>query len=239
MLEGGHEDNLQFGAVLVFPSSQAPRMGSFTVWLILLVLEKYLRGGGIALWRSFLHLQTRGGPQVSSHLRQDAEPQIPKVKWYEPYPKLKADCAFKIQGLRSTGKTWLSGESRNHSVEQNQSSAVLQKKKRAHGKRGRGYRVIWVERMGMIWGGQQRTLICEKNKRAKVVIFNYIRKRHEEVATYPLGSLLTSSTGRLWFWGQKRLNTEWEEKWGNTVLHTRTLPGSGRGQELRWLLLQF
>lgn len=59
--------------------------------------------------------------------------------------------------------------------------------------------VIWVERMGMIWGGQQRTLICEKNKRAKVVIFNYIRKRHEEVATYPLGSLLTSSSGRLWF----------------------------------------
>lgn len=31
MLEGGHEDNLQFEAVLVFPSCQAPLMGSFSV----------------------------------------------------------------------------------------------------------------------------------------------------------------------------------------------------------------
>lgn len=85
MLVGGHEDKFQFEAVLVFLSSQAPLMGSFT----LLVLEKYLRGG----------------PQVSSHLRLDVELQISKVKWHEFHPKLNAECAFKIPGLRSTGKT--------------------------------------------------------------------------------------------------------------------------------------
>jgi len=138
MLEGGLEDNLQFEAVLVFPYSQAPPVGSCHSVFILLLLEKYLRGGGIALWRSFLPLQTRGGRQVSHHPRLHAELQISKVKWYESYPKLNAECVFKIQGLRSTGKIWLLGKSRNHSVEQNQSSAVLQKQKGVHGKRGRG-----------------------------------------------------------------------------------------------------
>ena len=238
-MEGGHEDNLQFQAVLVFPSSQAPCMGSFTVWFILLVLERYLRGGGIALWRSFLPLQTKGGPQVSSCLRLDAELQISKVKWYDSYPKLNTECVFKIQGLRSTGKTW---ELEKAETTQWSKTRVLQccrRRKELVEKEQGGNRVIWVERMGMIREGWQRTLICEKNKTAKVAIFSYIRKRHEEEAACPLGRLLTSSSGRLWFWGQKRLNTEWEEKWANTVLHTRTLPGSGKGQELRWLLLRF
>lgn len=51
---------------------------------------------------------------------------------------------------------------------------------------------------GMRWGELQRKLICEKNKAAKVAVFNYIRERHEEEAACPLGRLLTSSSGRLW-----------------------------------------